>query len=265
MARASTQTASDSLEVLVIGLSPPDLRPVRRLLPQARHFPAVDLRGSNPKHLVQSEAISISAFDTMGRGRKWHKEFTSAGAVGLQQSVRAALATTDPSRPLLLLEEDCVLHPDVVPALDRLLQCEVDYDVAIFGAINFGSTTESPQLQGWHSLDAGSSFIMTHCVLYSPRGKRRLAPHFAKPQEVQIDALFGMLHAIGSIDLLLNLNTHLAYQSAHASSIQETLGTCILCDIDPRGWPRGHSATALQLLAIFAILAILAKWRAKTA
>ena len=247
-------------EVFVIGLKKLDLSAFRALFPQTVQFHAIDLRKSKPVDLAKAHLISPNAYDTLLQGRKWHKELSSTGAVGLQQSNRLALMSSAPERSLLLLEDDCVLGKSVLAEVDRLLEYADDFDVAVFGAILLhGTTTESPLLSNWYTLDAGAGFICTHCVLYTPRGKRKMVSLLNTPQEVQIDAYIGMLHSTGELDVLLNFDLALAHQRMHISSIQEVMGTCVLCDVSPTGIPA--SGLAFVVMNVLLLVLMIVVWR----
>ena len=70
-----------------------------------QNFLIEDFRNKTPKELLERKLITRSAFDTLIRGRKWHKELPSTGAVGLLQSVRKALNSSS-SNYTMIFEED---------------------------------------------------------------------------------------------------------------------------------------------------------------
>ena len=112
----------DNLDVCVISLDTekPIKSSIKKVFPNARVIKAVDMRTTNPTVMRKSNLITHSAVDTLHHGRKWHKELSSTGAVGIHQSNRIALEYGD--GPLLLLEEDCNISPDIQWHLNELMR-----------------------------------------------------------------------------------------------------------------------------------------------
>jgi len=232
--------SGSDLEVRVISLAenPKSLKEIRKIFPQAERQAAVDLRGSNPLHMRQVGLITHSTLDTLETGRKWHKELSSSGAVGIQQTNRLLLSSG--SDPILIIEEDCKLSNSITSHIDALLKNQLKFDVAVFGAniIKTGIETAVEYLpDGWVHGSKGTTFTLMHCVLYSPKGRRRLSEYYESPQEVQIDAYVSMLSNEGLLNVLLFPKNDLAWQKWHISTIQESpgsFGTCTLCGLNPQ-------------------------------
>lgn len=223
----------DHLQVLIISLvpEPPTLAAVQRCFPQAVVHPAVDLRGSSMLALAERGLVSLSALETAMSGRLRQKEFTTPGAVGLQQSTQQALA--EALGPLLLLEEDCELQI-CIPVSLKAIRSQ-PFDVAVFGAIiHYCGRGAEPRpidgMPGW--LDVSGQhvlFFRTHCVYYSACGREIVTRHMQAPQEVQVDALLGILSMAGRIRLALQIQHPSATQHAHVSTVGHTRSFLVGC------------------------------------
>lgn len=268
MASTSTGTSTPaSLEVQMISLEeePKSLERVRAIFPQAKRHAAVDLRGCTPQNLRGAGFITHSTLHTLESGRKWHKELSTMGAVGLQHANRLLLSSG--TQPILVLEEDCVLHRDIARHVDLLLENLDKFDVAVFGARLLDDRGTQPPKppeavpflpDGWVRNGRHTTFILMHCCLYSPRGRQRVAEFYELPQEVQIDAYLSMLANAGELEVLLYLPDTLAWQSMHFSTIQESMtsfSTCKLCSMAPHAW-----VVTLRTAAILVVCAILATY-----
>lgn len=229
---------------------------LKSMFPRIRTFGGVDLRKVEPLSLRQSNMISHSAFHTMKKGRKWHKEISSAGAIGIHQSNRLILQRA--KGPVLILEDDCHVSPKLRHTMSQLLAAQDQFDVAIVGAVLHDIKGEStvPYMtdSGWKTGQT-MEVILLHCVLYSSEGRKKVLGHLMDPQEVQLDALYSMLHNEGLIRVIVYDKDDLAWQAAHVSTIQEMTGTCALCMIDPT--VSFHSLRFMQLVAGICILLIL--------
>lgn len=205
-----------------------DMMPLRSVFPQAEQYRAVDLRGSDIMSLYKSGSISASALDTLQKGRKWHKELSSKGAVGLQQSNRLLLGR-DIETPILVLEDDCIVEDEIRQHCDYLLSNMDEFDVAVFGPLAYFTQREQVEgmEEGWYSSD-NVEFWGLHCVLYTPKGRRIVAEEFSKPQEVQIDHMLGFMHNEKKLKLVFH--DGLARQAIqHESTIQNE---CQLCNVE---------------------------------
>ena len=211
-------------------------------------FPAFDARGMSPEEMYAKGYVSLSSLKTLLKGRKWHSEAPSAGAVGLHQSVLRALKLT-PLVGLLLLEDDCVLTDG--EALKRqvctvtqadMVACGVVYDKLDTKGSLFTKVTEG-------------EFMLMHCVYYTPRGRVRLASLLEDPLSMQIDAAISWWAYMGYLDVLVCKG--IAKQRQHVSSIQEMVGTCALCNVPPSVIPLSTWSLAVVLaLLVLAAMAI---------
>ena len=231
------------MDVRVISLHEPTrlLRAARRVWPDADVGlqRGVDLRAVPVDALYESRFVSRTAAFTLARGRKWHHEIGSRGAVGLAHAVRLALAER-PDRPLLLLEDDCVLKDaEALRADVAALRAHMDaFDVASFGASMFDKTVRNPPVaylsEGWHALHRGE-FYLLHCAFYTPHARRLLSAHLREhPLEMQLDALYSSMASLGELRVLVQTEHASAVQKRHVSSIQEGVGSCALCSTSAR-------------------------------
>lgn len=219
----------EHLDVKIISLkkNPKILKNIREIFPQAEIHLASDFRSLKPIDLFYQKYITINAYDTLMKGRKWHKELTSSGAVGLYDSNRQALRTNK-HKFLLLCEEDCVMDPSIYEEVRMLMDHKEIFDVAVFGPIIHGKTI-STHLKNWHTLTNKSSFWGTHCVLYTPNAKEKLSEIYKNPLEIQIDSLLAFLDNTKEIRILLDIKRY-ATQSIHISNIQNL--KCTMCSVD---------------------------------
>lgn len=200
------------------------LKECRRMFPGAdvRMQPAVDVRSETATALYNAELLSLAAAHSLDKGRRWHHEMSSTGAVGLAHANRLALEE-DPTQPLLLLEEDCMFtsSKNTSQAVTSLLEHVEDFDVAVFGAIPQDSS-RGPTLPwlpaGFEVLDG--QFWLLHCVLYTPRGRKRVAKVLNAPLEMQIDSMMGTLARLGRLTILGQTSRWSAIQMPHTSTVQ---------------------------------------------
>jgi len=68
------------------------------------------------------------------------------------------------------------------------------------------------------------TFWLLHCVLYTPRGRRRVGQILYNPLEMQIDSLYGSEARMGNLIVAVQLYSWTARQSHHMSSIQTNFG-----------------------------------------
>ena len=253
------------MDVRVISLGAPValLAEARRLFPSASVAVqrGIDVRGASVRCMVDSGMITHGAAHTLRHGRKWHHEFASKGGVGLAHAVRLALQE-DTARPLLLFEDDCLIHDAdaLVRAVETLCAHAASFDVAVLGCRLWegGAADRSvPFLRPpWVQLRGGRFYLM-QCVLYSPAGRRRLAEHLAThPLDMQIDALISALADHGTLRVLAHVSDALTGQRWHVSTIQELLGTCALCNVAPNS-ARGVAAQRVTALTTAFALATL--------
>lgn len=224
------------LQVIIISLNeaPIALQSVREFFPQVEVLAAVDLRKMPPLEALRLNLLSDSAYDSLIRGRRWHKEIDSVAAVGLQLSNLKALRMST-TRRLLLLEEDCLLLRDPRTEIASLIKTNAD--VGMFGAPTVAERTgprnkksEPPKKEiglseNWHDI-TGTHVIHygTHCVFYSPRGRQLVADAFEKPLEIHIDAKLCLMAAKNAINLYVYTANDVAVQShEHVSTLGHSL------------------------------------------
>ena len=212
---------------------------------KAGRAPAVDMRAMSPNNLAISGIISLNAADTLETGRKWHKELTSTGTVGLYQSNRLIMMKGD--NPVLIFEEDCVYNTKrLKDELDRMVRLGDTIDVAVFGAWQDNTNeVEQTELSQWIKLKKGH-FWYTHCVYYSARGRKKMRNILTQPQEVQYDFLLSFLATRGMIDLYLHTGSTIAWQSGMTSTLQTDM--CLLC-VFP-------GSTGLKTIVLFIITTV---------
>lgn len=184
---------------------------------------AVNVRASAPRDMARVGLIGHAVYHTLEHPRRWDHEVPTSGAVGLAQAVRLALET-DAARPLLLLEADCVIRDAraFTAQVRRLLRHADEFDVAVFGMLYKGDALAlafAPYLP--HDFRVvRDKFWFTHCVLYTPRGRRATAEILRRPLEMQIDSLLGSHARAGTLTVVGQVENWTARQSMHASTIQ---------------------------------------------
>lgn len=183
----------------------------------------IDLRKSATEDLFETNLISHSAYHSITNGRRWHHELASNAAVGLAQANRLAVDETSET-PLLLLEEDCLVKYASKLKLEvaYLLSHSEKFDMAIFGAI-FKGKSKNKHTATW--LPDGfyiikDKFFCTHCVLYTPSGRRKVSKLLRKPLEMQIDSLYGSEAKRNGLIVLGQLEMESCVQRHHASTVQ---------------------------------------------
>ena len=202
------------------------------IVPQKQQ--AIDLRRTPVSLLVKSGLVSLGAAKSLLAGRKWHHELSSRGAVGIAQANRIAMED-DPTVPLLLCEEDLVIHNQEFFRRDVRLAQSSDFDLVVFGFLPQGSVKRLLDFpDGW--VEIGGMFHLLHAVYVSPRGRKVIGKYLrSHPLEMQIDSRYGSMAEQGLIRVAGTLNGSVG-QKVHRSSIQEITGTCLLCIVPPRPW-----------------------------
>ena len=215
--------ASLQIRVVTLKKSSPLVVLMRRLFPTADVGiqRAVDLRSVSPEALVRARLITSNVFFSLKNGRKWDHEVPSAGAVGLAQANRLALMES-PRVPLLLLEDDCVINDEASFQRDmaKLLSSRDKFDVAAFSIQPREATTRLTWDAPPNFEEVHGPFMWTHCVLFTPRGRRRVHAILKAPLSMQIDSLFGIHATFGELVLIGQVRMYTTSQSTHASSIQ---------------------------------------------
>jgi GR25 family glycosyltransferase involved in LPS biosynthesis len=246
-----------SVPVHVISLDTPQhMKQFERLCSNVTVFPAVDMRGADPDSLYESGYISPSAAHVLKRGRKWHHELSSAGCVGLHQSVLRILEKG--SGWCVICEDDCFMtdaFPERVAHLIHSYHTKNEYfDAAVFGPYLFNddSVTPHPSFDSYSIVNKQYCFYGLHCVLYSPNGRRKVASLMRSPQDTQLDAFLSQCAEEKKLTLLLEVARSSAYQQNRKKSTLQT--DCQLCDVPSRG----KSASMLQLAVMIILLLALA-------
>jgi hypothetical protein len=251
------------MQIRIISLHSPDALVARMqsLFPHAdvRKAPGVDVRSTPVDDLERAGVVTHGAAHALRHGRKWHHELTM-GAVGLALAVRNAL-DEDPSQPLLLLEDDCVVTDAFRDDVRHALAHTDAFDVANLSMLLQPGGRASQSALGpnwWH---VQGPFWQMHAALYSPRGRSVVACALRRPLEMQLDHYLGALAHVGEVRLVGKLREKNARQAKHVSSVQELAGTCGLCDLDPR-LPRWQAVAVVALVAL--MVAVYARGRTLT-
>ena len=224
---------SNDIDTYVISLEeePEILSNIKEILPNAKIFPAIDLRKESPVGMLKKGYITYNTCESMlQKSRLRHKEINSGGAVGIFQSTKAALS--EGSGPVLLLEDDCYLEKDFTSRLRSLQERSREFDVAVFGAhIQYASSSlkDVEGLVGWKDLtNEHALYMLNHCVYYTESGRRIISEALKEPQEVHVDAFFSLLSMAGELRLWVQVDNQSAHQIKHVSTIghDSLLDTC---------------------------------------
>ena len=244
------------MRIRVISLTTPAhlLATLKRLFPQAEVDVqrGVDVRKVDVSHLHNANLITHGAAHVLRNGRKWHHELSSKGAIGVAHANRMALLDR-PEEPLLLMEDDAVIKDEgaFVRAIHILLDRQDLFDVAAFGVnVNASDTQAAVGLPpDW--VRVHGMFHLMHAVLYTPSARRTIGEYLRdSPLEMQIDSLLGSLAKQGVIRIVAS-SSRIVKQSTHVSSIQEFMGSGILCHINPH-----EPYTLLTIAMAAAVLAV---------
>ena len=251
------------MRIRVISLNTPAhlLATLKRLFPQAEVGVqrGVDVRKVDVSHLHDANLITHGAAHVLRNGRKWHHELSSKGAIGLAHANRIALLDR-PEEPLLLMEDDAVIKDEgaFVRAIHMLLGRQDLFDVAAFGVnVNASDTQAAVGLPpDW--VRVHGMFHLMHAVLYTPSARRTIGEYLRDyPLEMQIDSLLGSLAKQGVIRIVTS-SSRIVEQSTHVSSIQEFMGSGILCHINPPGpYALSAAATVTAAAAVLAVVLVL--------
>lgn len=192
----------------------------------AQSFRATDTRNIMPMELLRQNLITRSAHDTIVNGRKWHKELPSTSAIGLSITVKRALRTS-PTQPLFLVEEDAECSHNLRDEIQNAMKMfSKGIDLIVFGSDVRGSiNTSDPEFLAPGGMDF--YFFKTHSVLYSPGIRGKISDALDLPQEVQYDALLGLMAKQGEINI--RFRPGVCVQKIHWSSIQKI---CLLCALN---------------------------------
>ena len=223
----------------------PTSHSVLKHLPHTKRFVAVDRRKSKIDDV--KDIVSDNALLTLKRGRKWHHELSSLGAVGLYESHRKILEQEKGA--VLIFEEDAVIDTSFVRALLNLSMQMDKFDVLIFGPLKANNTRESLHIKDFCTIT--DEFWGLHAVLYSAKGRERVSNMLKGPIDVQLDAKLSRLAIFYDLRLFVQCNSiPLATQSSHISTIQEIDGSCWLCNMDPTSSQNSKDPTQAIIFTI---------------
>ncbi|RPF81696.1 MAG: hypothetical protein CBC65_002100 [Rhodothermaceae bacterium TMED105] len=185
----------------------------------------IDVRDSPTELLFQSNLITHSVVHTLQHGRRWDHEVPTKGAIGLAQANRLAMEE-DFSQPLLLLEADCKIRnaPKLKKEVDQLLIHADKFDMAVFGGWFQGKKfmkTEPWLPKGFKVIK--DKFWGLQCVLYTPKGRRKVGKLLNKPLEMQIDSLYGAEARMGNLTVVGQVKNWSTTQSLHVSTVQSPI------------------------------------------
>ena len=252
------------LEVKVITLKstpPPIVETLRSVLgADVAVVPGMDVRSADADNLVRAGILGNAGYASLRRGRKQHHELPGKGGIGCYLAHMRAIETTDVHRSLLVVEDDCVIKDTrlFLEDLERLLQQQDEFDVAVYGALRDGGAGGAGGADGagggprWSRLAKDESFILMQCVLYTPAA-RVLLPTLAYPVDMQIDAMWSILQQRGQLRILASCDN--VVQAWHVSSIQEAIGTCLWCDPWRTVAVMWTAVTALTAVAVVTVAA----------
>lgn len=172
---------------------------------------AVDTRNMTPEQGVRSGLLSLSAFNSVRRGRTQHSQIPTMGALGLYLSWRTALAG---SGPLLLIEQDCELSNGVHDALESFDR--VGATVGMIGTTKIGGAPSD--VPGWILSPTGA--YETHCVVFSEVGRQKVFEYVTShAADLQVDALLVAMDQAGLIRLAV-YTPMVAWQDHSTTTIQ---------------------------------------------
>ena len=224
------------VEVRIISMNPnpTSLQMMRNLFDDVAVTRAVDLRSRTAQQLFNDNLITSTAATTMLFGkRKWHREFTAGGAVGLVESMKLVLRRhRSTSRAwTLICEEDCRPAPNLRTVVERLMhgyQKGCRFDAAMIGS-SFAKSSPSC-IDGFHKITG--YFLGMHCFLVSPDAHVKLSNILSVPLNVQVDSLFSEMILLNRLYVIGQVGERSAKQSRHQSTIQQA-HDCPLCNVNP--------------------------------
>lgn len=255
--------APSKLEVHVISMRPKVTGPIARVFPEARLFPAIDMRKADPLEMLQDGVITESAYESLTRGRKYHHEFSGAGGVGVYLGIRKILEASN--GPVLIMEDDCVPSSELPRVVQRMLGSEADsFDMAVFGPLFVESSAVAPDHPGFGWLTG--YFWGMHAVLYTAHGRRAVREALSGACDMQVDGKLSRASVYTDLRVDICLPTirtlvqttgaSLASQSFHFSSIQTK--SCPACDISPTVTDRAGQSGYRNRLLMQIVAAVIA-------
>ena len=218
----------------------------------------VDLRHLSARQLLEAGYIGELGYDNIQlNSKRSHRDFKKSSSVGVAQAYLKAIAT-DVNVPLLLIEEDALLnYGRLREEVDVLLQHEDLFDIAIFGC----SILEGPETSvasgvlppRWRVPSSSTRFMLTHCVLYMPSGRKYAYQMLQRPLNMHFDYLLSIEASLGNVRCVVTQDGSFARQKFSMDSKH----TCWLCFL-PHKFP-------LQWFLVAVVIAAVVLWRVKMA
>ena len=222
----------------------------------------VDIRKANLKNIYKANIIGQAGYNSINQGRRRHSELNSKGGIGLGLANRFAISQ-HVELPLLLLEDDFKIKntQKFVNEID-ILNMHMDlFDLAVFG-VNYRGSFENLEPvhfmpEGWYHLSLGEKFWNTHCVFYSPEGRRKVSSFFInEPMDMQIDGLYAFWAETRELRIILQVKKPTVVQKFHASSIQTDF--CYMCDLlDNENMLSFNKTSVMKVIFVSVVLLVL--------
>jgi GR25 family glycosyltransferase involved in LPS biosynthesis len=219
------------MEVSIISLEKTLNHPVQKYFPQATFFDAIDLRNETPQNLLEKNLITINAFECLQNGRKYHREISTSGAIGLILSFLQILKSS--TEAILICEDDCVPSQELSVVINRFLMHSSEFDMVVFGPIMY-ERAKNYLPSKFKDFDVLNNYFWgNHAILFSPSGRQKVIKYLNPPFDVQLDAVFSRLALYYNFKILIQASGEpLARQSLHLSTVQNNFDVCVLCDTD---------------------------------
>ena len=222
-----------SIPVYIISLNSNVTYDFKKYFNNVHIIDAVNLKNANPVHLYNNNHITLSAYNSLEKGRKWHHELPGSGAVGLYQSYRkiCELLRYRNESMFMICEEDCTLkNPQLLSAHAEELKT-LDFDAAIFGHYMHQNKSTIKVSENFNTFEG--IFFRTHCIIWSTRGLKKICEYFKQPQDMQIDSMFSELNNLKHLKLLIHSKKGCDALQYHHKSTLENDKMCIVCDLNP--------------------------------
>lgn len=228
-------------------------------------FPAVDLRNSDLNKLLSENKITYSAYFALKNGRKHHYEPAGKGAIGLYESYKKILnSVKDTKENVLICEEDCTIV-DKQKFLDAIEELKnYDFDCAPTGSIILNDHYDNTNIidkivnkKQNHYKKFYGNFILLHCVIWSPKGIKKMLKYINKPFDIQLDWYISLLCNQNLLNVYINTDNTIAKQILHLSDLNNHK-ECFLCDKSPNSEKIiPYSTKETTLIAIITIFVII--------
>ena len=250
----------EQLQVRVISLTNDTrlLPGLRTVFKDVEISEGVDFRHLSAQQLLEAGYIGELGYDNiLMNSKRSHRDFKKSASVGVAQAYLKAIAT-DVSVPLLLIEEDAVLQYERLRTeVDGLLQHGDLFDIAVFGC----TILEGPEASmssgvlppRWRVPSSSTRFLLTHCVLYLPSGRKHALQILHRPLDMHFDYLLSIEASIGRVRCVITEDGAFAHQKMNLDEKH----SCWLCFLP-------HKFPLQWFLVAFAIAAVVV-WRVKMA